>query len=382
MHVYERWIVRRYLGNALKTNRFATPPRSDSDFVEWVEGHGRFLGLPTLDLQFAKGKRTFDWAKAQLIQDWKAWRGQATAIAGAPAPGVSPLQRRLDWLGEACSLNAAQRWTIGLLTRLDSVPTVSSLVAAVSDPFYMNISQLRLFCESGAGLSAFHSDRHLVRLGLVDNDEPPGLSGVVRRILALKRIGKRNVSDLLLGKPAAATLDWQEFRHLGDMREIAARLVKACGSKGTAEFGVNLLFYGPPGTGKSEFAKTLGAHLGFSVQFAGEANDDSAEPNRRERIAGLMIANAIGGVARKTIIVVDEADDLFAGVDEDDASTRRGSKVFMNRLIERSAAPTIWITNDIEQLGASVVRRMNLMYDSQDRILPCARRWLRGLQIN
>jgi transitional endoplasmic reticulum ATPase len=106
---------------------------------------------------------------------------------------------------------------------------------------------------------------------------------------------------------------------LGDLREIAARLVKACGSKGTVEMGVNLLFYGPPGTGKTEFAKTLGAHLGYSVQFAGEANEDSAEPNRRERIAGLMIANAIGGVARKTIIVVDEADDLFAGVDEDDA---------------------------------------------------------------
>jgi len=360
MHAYERWIIRRYLGNVLKANRFATPPRSDSEFVGWVEGHGRFLGLPGLDLQFEKRKRS-DWAKARLIQDWKAWRGQTIGIAGAPAPCLSPLQRRLDWLGEACSLNAQQRRTIGLLARLDTFPTVSSLVAAVNDRFDQRISdlsELRLFCEGGAG--ALFNDRRLVRLGLVDDDETPGLSGVVRRILALKRIGARNVSDLLLGKPAAAALAWQDFKHLGDMREIAARLVKACGSKGTAEIGVNLLFYGPPGTGKSEFAKTLGAHLGFSVQFAGEANDDSAEPNRRERIAGLMIANAIGGVARKTIIVVDEADDLFAGVDEDDASTRHGSKVFMNRLIERAAAPTIWITNDIDQLGPSVVRRMNL----------------------
>jgi transitional endoplasmic reticulum ATPase len=32
----------------------------------------------------------------------------------------------------------------------------------------------------------------------------------------------------------------------------------------------------------------------------------------------------------------------------------------MNRLIERAATPTIWITNDIDQLGPSVVRRMNL----------------------
>jgi hypothetical protein len=72
MHAYERWIIRRYLGNVLKANRFATPPRSDSEFVGWVEGHGRFLGLPGLDLQFEKRKRNSDWAKARLIQDWKA----------------------------------------------------------------------------------------------------------------------------------------------------------------------------------------------------------------------------------------------------------------------------------------------------------------------
>jgi transitional endoplasmic reticulum ATPase len=363
MHTYERWIIRRYLGNALKANRFANPPRSDSDFIGWVEGHGRLLRLPALDLQFEKGKRKSDSAKARLVQDWKAWRCQAIAIAGARPPCLSPLQRRLDWLGEACSLNAQQRWTIGLLARLDNVTTVSSLIAAVNDRFdqtISDISELRLCYEGSASVGALFNDRRLVRLGLVDDEESPKLSGVVRRILALKRLGARNVSDLLLGKPAAATLDWRDFKHLGDMREIAGRLVKACGSKGTAEFGVNLLFYGPPGTGKSEFAKTLGAHLGYSVQFAGEANEDSAEPNRRERIAGLMIANAIGGVARKTIIVVDEADDLFIGVDEDDASTRHGSKVFMNRLIERAAAPTIWITNDIHQLGPSVVRRMNL----------------------
>ena len=39
---------------------------------------------------------------------------------------------------------------------------------------------------------------------------------------------------------------------------------------------------------------------------------------------------------------------------------RRGSKVFLNRLLERSVAPTIWIANDADRLGAAIVRRMNL----------------------
>jgi SpoVK/Ycf46/Vps4 family AAA+-type ATPase len=74
-----------------------------------------------------------------------------------------------------------------------------------------------------------------------------------------------------------------------------------------------------------------------------------------------MIANALGATGSKMIVAVDEADDLFAGVDEENAATRHGSKVFMNRLVERVAGPTIWIVNDIDPLGPAVVRRMNLV---------------------
>jgi predicted AAA+ superfamily ATPase len=103
----------------------------------------------------------------------------------------------------------------------------------------------------------------------------------------------------------------------------------------------NILIYGPLGTGKSEFVKTLAAHLGLSSHFVGKHNGQNAEPNRRERIAALMIANALGTTGGKMIVAVDEADDLFAGVDEENAATRHGSKVFMNRAVERVAAPTI-----------------------------------------
>ena len=58
--------------------------------------------------------------------------------------------------------------------------------------------------------------------------------------------------------------------------------------------------------------------------------------------------------------MVDEADDLFAGLSDDDGVERRGSRVFMNRLLEGAVAPTIWITNDVDRLGPAIVRRMNL----------------------
>jgi transposase len=127
-------------------------------------------------------------------------------------------------------------------------------------------------------------------LGLIEGPDSPRLSPVVHRLLSLPRFEPRRVSDLLLGEPAPASLAWKAFEHLGDLRDLAARIVAGAGSlRGTTRRGVNLLFYGPPGTGKTEFAKTLGARVGFSVQFCGETGEESAEPNRRDRIAALLI---------------------------------------------------------------------------------------------
>jgi transitional endoplasmic reticulum ATPase len=366
MHRYERWIIRRYLANALKTSRLGKPPQSEADIVAWIDSHGRALGLPEMAHRPGPRRRERFSDPPEFKRGWKAWRAKAIAIAREPAPNPSPLQRRVDWLANACSLDAPQRWTLGLFARIAFVPAACALVAAINDRLGLDvgasaISELRPCLEVGGDAGDIAPEGRLAHLGLIDVRDEPRLTGVVRRILSLPRLGAHNVSDLLLGKPESASLGWDDFAHLGDMRDLAARIVQTSGKARGAAQGANILLYGPPGTGKSEFAKTLGAFLGFSVQFCGESGDGEREPNRRERIAALMIANAIGGVARKTVIVVDEADDLFAGVDEDDASTRRGSKVFMNRLVERAAAPTIWITNEIDRLGPSVVRRMNLV---------------------
>ena len=178
----------------------------------------------------------------------------------------------------------------------------------------------------------------------------------------MPRLNVRKVGDLLLGKPAQASLGWSDFAHLGELRDLAAKVVAAANRRNSNHArGANILFYGPPGSGKSEIAKRLGARVGYSVHFIGESNDENAEPSRNQRVAALMIANAIGGLAGRTIFVVDEADDLFVGVDDEDASSRRGSKVFMNRLIERAVAPTVWIANDVDRLGPAMIRRMNLV---------------------
>jgi transitional endoplasmic reticulum ATPase len=362
MHPHERWTTRRYLANMLKSSRFARPPLGDSDIVNWIENHSRLLGLPKLAPEALSSIRWGTTEAPISPARWKSWRVAAIGTAREPTPNPSPLQKRIDWLARVCSLTEQQSRILGLLARATQTPQVRALIEAVGDGFQSpDDFDLHQFLETRSERGELSSRGRLAELGLIDARDGPRLSHVVRRLLSLPRLESRRIGDLLLGEPARASLAWRDFEHLGGLRDLAARVVAAAGSPRRAtRRGANLLFYGLPGTGKTEFAKTLGAHLGFSVQFCGEAGEENAEPDRRERIAALLIANAIGAVARKTIVVVDEADDLLAGFGDDDVAERRGSKIFINRLIERAAAPTIWITNDAHRLGPAIIRRMNL----------------------
>ncbi|HTQ10233.1 MAG TPA: hypothetical protein VMI31_09200 [Fimbriimonadaceae bacterium] len=334
MHAYERWTVRRYVANALKTSRFAKPPRPGSDIVAWLDEHASSVGLaPRVRRQ---GSRRNAWDEdPPYVEDWATWRRESFVLASGGAPGASPLQKRIDWLSHACGLTEEQSEALGLLARLTLSPMVMALVEAVNgrhglDLGVVDASDLRALLGSDGARRACSDDGGLAELGLIAAPSAPRLSHVARSILSLPRLGARNVANLLLGKPASATLKWADFEHLGELRDLAARIVVASRKRqAQVQFGPNLLFYRPPGAGKTEFAKTLGAHLGFSVQFMGEVNDEHAEPSRSERIGALMIGNAIGAIARGTILVVDEADDLFLGVDDSNASRRRGGKAFM-----------------------------------------------------
>jgi transitional endoplasmic reticulum ATPase len=361
MHPYERWTIRRYLANALRSNRLVRPPSADSELFPWINSCSRLLDLPERASGIRSSRRKLARETPILPARWKAWRAAAISIAREPQPNPSPLQKRIDWLARACSLSGSQSRVLGLLVRATRTPEVRCLVEAVNDRFDADGRDVHPFLEASSERAELSAKGRLYDLGLIEGQDSPRLSLLVHRLLSMPRLERRRVSDLLLGEPARASLAWKDFEHLGNLRDLAARIVSGAGGiRGAVRLGVNLLFYGPPGTGKSEFAKTLGARVGFSVQFCGETGEENSEPNRRERIAALLIANAVGAVARKTIVVVDEADDLLTGFDQDEASNRRGSKVFMNRLVERARTPTIWITNDVDRLGPAIIRRMNL----------------------
>ena len=163
--------------------------------------------------------------------------------------------------------------------------------------------------------------------------------------------------DQLLGSGRPGSLPWEAFAHLGPTADIAASVLRAALAGG--ETGVSILLYGPPGTGKTSFAATLAARVGAKLRPVAEADDDGEEPQRHERLAGLRLAQRLAPPGN-TVLLFDEAEDLFVrrGIHDNEPVT--SSRVFIHRLLEQLTVPVIWTANDINVLGTAVLRRMTM----------------------
>ena len=189
------------------------------------------------------------------------------------------------------------------------------------------------------------------------------------RLTRLDWVPQRAGSDvrrMLLDEASPGELCWSDFDHVAADRDHVERILK--GALRTGETGVNVLVYGPPGTGKTEFCKTLAARLDVPLYVVGESDDRGGEPSRHERLQELRLVQRLLAEDRRSLLLFDEMEDLLAdeagavaalfGLRRFPGRRARGSKVFMNRLLEQTPAPTLWTSNAAPQTSPSLLRRM------------------------
>lgn len=169
-----------------------------------------------------------------------------------------------------------------------------------------------------------------------------------------------DVRAALLGDPLVRSLEWEDYEHLREHRDLAATLLGRAAEG--QEKGIHILLYGPPGTGKTEFCKTLAGKLGLKLYGVGMADERGQEPSRDERVGAFRLSQKLLESQSDSLLLFDEAEDLLRGEHEDPFMTERsggyGSRVFMHRLFEETRVPTLWTVNDPSALGPSVLRRM------------------------
>ena len=395
---YERHLIACYLVNA--ASRFHYHDREAVNLAEWVTDSDNLM-------TFESGRRRSRVRRANIkacdglsAQQWRrlgeTLRSEYSATKQARPDRTA---RRLRRLGKTTGLSRTDADILELILRYQTQPNVESMIDAVFNcttrrSSALNLKGLVLPVLLGKSantiLGRFRPDAPLVRSGLVSIDGDGDLTVVNRlhRLTTAPGGDNLDVNRLLLGATSPGELEWSDFDHLARDRDHIEKLLK--GALQTGEPGVNILLYGPPGTGKTQFCKALAEQLGVDLYSVGESDEDGDEPNRGERLQELRLAQRLLARDRKSLLLFDEMEDLLldsfsslqALFGSSSGSGRRsgGSKVFMNRLLEQTPAPTLWAMNDAEQVSDVILRRM--MFALELRLPPPgvrARIWARQL---
>ena len=335
------------------------------------------LGLPGYaeNPQFVEN---LDWDKPITPDEWKRLCGTLEAEFNAVSR-VRPdaTAQRIRSLGRHMNLARTDVALLELLLRYETEPFVESMIDeilcsrgrisyhafSVANPGLANV----LGISMGTLRRRLATDAPLVRSGLVslDNDGDFKLLERLTRLARAPAQKGKDVQQLLFDEAPAADLEWQDYDHVAAGRDHVERLIR--GALKTGERGVNVLIYGPPGTGKTEFCRTLADQLGVTLYSVGEADERGREPSRDERLQELRLAERVLGDCRNSILLFDEMEDLLADAHSmfgwllGGSDVRRGadgSKVFLNRLLEQTAVPTLWATNSARETCPTVLRRM------------------------
>ena len=381
---YERHLIVSYLHNLVtRAGDSRLLKATDRECLpDWIREHADLLQCESLPADA-------HWSRSCLRKALRHLREQTRRAR------KDPTARYLRRLGKMADLSHLDLAILEALLRYKTQPIIESLMDQVDHLVPNYIFSLRnplLGGLLGVSMSTIRErvspGAPLLRSGLVSFDSDNDLR-LVKRLVRLggaTERADRDVTSLLLGDPTPTELAWSDFDHLGVDRKHIKKIVQGALQSGTA--GVNILLYGPPGTGKTEFTKVLAARLGVNLFSIGESDDDGDEPNRLERLQELRMAHLLAR-DRKSILLFDEMEDLLASEDERYAlgplfSSRtrgsEGSKVFLNRVLENSPVPTIWIMNDARTVSPVILRRM--MFALELRLPPASARtsiWQRQL---
>ena len=299
--------------------------------------------------------------------DWLMLGEVAAARASSAEEGA--LFAMVDRVAQALRLDdvdAGLLWFVIAADRVEGARALSALLAAHGvEPATLVGNTLG---ASPADIRARITKGDLERLGLIHLSLGKEGQMAVQPSWTLNRLLDRALGDddavveLLIGRRQKAVLSLDRFARVTDEADFIVRLLRGA-LKGQSA-GINILLYGPPGTGKTELARTMSEAAGGHLFSVGEADDSGDEPNRWDRVTAYRLAQRVAERRSDTVLLFDEMEDMIGNAEPSHGDffyKRDGSKIFINRLLETNATPTLWTTNALGNIDPAILRRMSFV---------------------
>ncbi|MBI3561647.1 MAG: ATP-binding protein [Gammaproteobacteria bacterium] len=157
-----------------------------------------------------------------------------------------------------------------------------------------------------------------------------------------------------------ARLGKKDFEHMQQDFELIQSYLSSVFLKKTR--GVNILIYGDPGTGKTEFVRTLCAVNKFTLFEITMQDTYGAPISGADRFATLQLSQKLIASKKRCVLLFDEIEDVFPNAEFNmfgQAIVTNNKKSWINNLLEDNPIPTVWISNTVNQIDSSYLRRFD-----------------------
>ena len=269
----------------------------------------------------------------------------------------SIIEKNMLLFSEIFQLNEKEKELIGLMYRVKNCGFLRNFLEDFLGYGWENLevcAQL-LGITNAQLMKILRKDSSLLKTDIIDYDyrDKIELNKWVGTLIIGKYKSKEDMLMAITGKPLSCKLTLNNFSHIPQYDKISLLLKNAVKRK---EKGINILLYGTVGSGKTEFAKTLAHHNGLKLfAVAEETCGYSNISNYRIR----KLKSILHAMEKEdnVVLMCDEVEDIFYNSPFQDRPNI--SKVEMNRLLENTPKPVIWICNQIKYLDKAYLRRFS-----------------------
>jgi SpoVK/Ycf46/Vps4 family AAA+-type ATPase len=301
-------------------------------------------------------------------------KNRLAELAKVDVPNDLPLFSNVEILGGIVGLSRTEKMLLIFATVLTAFAEFRKIIAStsqsVSTSSLSKMLSVALKLPEGEIRGAMRDDGLLALTGMVEVEKRTNdierkieVSDGFAEMLLMPGASDDDLIRHFLKNAGNSSLELTDYPHLAnDIGVLSAYLSKSLVSK---EAGVNVLFYGAPGTGKTELVKALAESLQAEL-YEISYTDESGDPVKGDkRLKAYNLCQQILARKPNTMLLFDEVEDVFEKQNMfammfggGGSSNSEKGKAWINRSLETSSTPAIWVTND-EDIDPAYLRRFD-----------------------